>query len=161
MIAAVGGRCQKCGYNKNLAALDFHHQDPSQKEFTWNSVSVKPWDKIIEEMKKCVLLCANCHREEHHPETTITDETFVFPPCPGCGKALPFGDDYCSSECMYRHRRKVERPTKNELIMLMQNQTNKEIAQQYDVSDNTVTMWAAHYGIGESRWRKFKNTIED
>lgn len=61
-----GGCCQVCGYNKCLAALDFHHLDPTEKDFTVarKKLNIKD-DKMRAELDKCVLLCANCHREEH------------------------------------------------------------------------------------------------
>ncbi len=61
-----GGCCQVCGYNKCLSALDFHHLNPKEKDF---SVARKKMnvahEKMRAELDKCVLLCANCHREEH------------------------------------------------------------------------------------------------
>ena len=62
-----GGNCKKCGYNKCQAALEFHHRDPSQKEFqicNKNSMS----KKVKKELDKCDMLCANCHRELHAEE---------------------------------------------------------------------------------------------
>ena len=63
--AEAGNKCSKCGYDKCTAALEFHHLDPSQKE---NGVigSTASLKKQREEAAKCVLLCANCHRETHH-----------------------------------------------------------------------------------------------
>jgi len=60
--------CQNCSYNFSPAALDFHHIDDTFKEanistMLKNSVSRT---KIWQEIKKCIVLCANCHREEHH-----------------------------------------------------------------------------------------------
>ena len=65
-IEYLGGKCMKCGYNKNIAALEFHHKNPTEKDFTIsrNSAS-KKWDIIQLELDKCDLLCSNCHREEH------------------------------------------------------------------------------------------------
>lgn len=60
-----GGSCEKCGYSKNLAALHFHHKDPSSKIA---QVGQMPVATMEQEADKCVLLCANCHAEEHHPE---------------------------------------------------------------------------------------------
>ena len=61
-----GGKCFLCGYTRCIWALDFHHIDESQKEF---SLSVRgltrSWEKIKNELDKCVLVCANCHREIH------------------------------------------------------------------------------------------------
>ena len=74
-------KCQKCGYDKCAEALDFHHINPEEKEdriarMISNNYSL---DKIKEEMKKCIVLCSNCHREFHHYEKTkgITLEQFL------------------------------------------------------------------------------------
>lgn len=161
VIALMGGKCQQCGYRKNLSSLDLHHLDPSEKEMMWGDLSKKPWAVILSEIKKCVLLCANCHREEHHPETEIAEDTFCFPPCPGCGVAMPTGDDYCSSECMYRHRRKTERPPKEDLEQMLSEKTIHEIALLFGVADATVSSWAARYGLIEYKWRPFKTILGD
>lgn len=65
----LGGCCSKCGYNKCIAALEFHHLNPKEKDKNY-SVFKKNFDKLKPELDKCVLLCANCHREEHHSSTT-------------------------------------------------------------------------------------------
>lgn len=59
--------CEKCGYNKSPAALDFHHIDPKTKKFGINNTqtSKKTREEIEEEIKKCVVWCSNCHREHH------------------------------------------------------------------------------------------------
>ena len=61
-----GGKCSKCGYNKCLSALEFHHVDPSTKDKDYFSQRGGLTDALKLELDKCVLLCANCHREEHH-----------------------------------------------------------------------------------------------
>lgn len=72
MIDLTGGKCQICGYNKCLSALTFHHKDPNIKSFTlakkMNSASK---EKLIEEIKKCVLVCSNCHHEIHEGITSL------------------------------------------------------------------------------------------
>jgi len=61
-----GGNCQKCGYDKCIDALEFHHLDPSQKEFSPSTKGhCKSWDSIKKELDKCLLVCSNCHREIH------------------------------------------------------------------------------------------------
>jgi len=67
-IDFLGGKCVKCGYSECLAALDFHHLDPNTKEFNLNC-GRRSWSDIEQELKKCVLLCANCHRKEHTSST--------------------------------------------------------------------------------------------
>lgn len=59
-----GGQCEKCGYNTCIKALEFHHLDPSKKDFTISNDHFKLKD-AVEESKKCILICANCHRELH------------------------------------------------------------------------------------------------
>lgn len=64
-----GGQCCRCGYNQNLAALQFHHLDPTKKDFNFATYAkFKFNEEIKSELDKCILLCANCHHEEHHPE---------------------------------------------------------------------------------------------
>ena len=69
-----GGKCQKCGYDKCIEALEFHHRDPSQKEFTISGSYNISWNKIQQELDKCDILCANCHREEHSKNTVPISE---------------------------------------------------------------------------------------
>lgn len=57
-----GARCIKCGYDKYIGALDFHHVDPASKEIRIPDVTVLD-DRMKAELDKCVVLCANCHRE--------------------------------------------------------------------------------------------------
>lgn len=59
-----GGKCEFCGYNRCLMALDFHHRDPSIKEFSISRVTAS-WKRVKKELDKCVLACATCHREIH------------------------------------------------------------------------------------------------
>ena len=63
-----GGKCKNCGYDKCIAALDFHHVNPEEKVYEVKYLMSRRWDLIKEEIDKCILLCANCHREEHWNE---------------------------------------------------------------------------------------------
>ena len=65
-IMSRGGKCSQCGYNKNLAALEFHHVDPNTKDKDYFNSRGGLTESLKTELDKCVLLCANCHREEHH-----------------------------------------------------------------------------------------------
>lgn len=69
-INQLGGCCSKCGYKHNIAALEFHHVNPEEKEFQidMRKLSNTSMDKLQKEIDKCVLLCANCHREEHNQD---------------------------------------------------------------------------------------------
>jgi len=65
LILLKGGCCYLCGYKKNVYALDFHHRDPSKKEFNLAHTSGIT-QKVLDEIEKCDLVCSNCHREIHH-----------------------------------------------------------------------------------------------
>lgn len=65
MVKYKDGKCQKCGYNKNVKALQFHHLNSDEKDFTLSGSHCKSWEKIKKELDKCIMLCANCHIEEH------------------------------------------------------------------------------------------------
>ena len=70
LVLQSGGACQKCGYVENLAALVFHHLEPSKKKFELDlrNLSNRNWKSILKEYAKCDLLCANCHSAEHTPD---------------------------------------------------------------------------------------------
>lgn len=64
-IAYLGGKCQDCGYRDRFPEVyDFHHLDPTTKDFDVFNTP-KPFHRIKEELDKCILLCANCHRKRH------------------------------------------------------------------------------------------------
>lgn len=75
LIKLHKGSCQNCDYNKNYAALEFHHVNPEKKDFQLDlrSLSNRNWGVILEEVKKCILLCSNCHSELHNPECKLED----------------------------------------------------------------------------------------
>mgnify|MGYP001580635679 CR=1 FL=1 len=63
-IAYKGGKCQVCGYGKYPGALDFHHLDRKERSFSIGEKGyTRSWEKVRVELDKCVLVCANCHRE--------------------------------------------------------------------------------------------------
>lgn len=61
-----GGKCENCGYDKYIGALQFHHIDPTKKDFALSRTKTVIFDdKTKKELDKCILLCANCHSEVH------------------------------------------------------------------------------------------------
>jgi hypothetical protein len=69
LVQEAGGRCLRCGYAKNLAALTWHHRHPADKSFDLDlrALSNRSMTAVRAEIGKCELLCANCHAEEHNP----------------------------------------------------------------------------------------------
>lgn len=70
-----GQKCVECGYSKYYGALEFHHIDPRKKDFSISQMKSYSFDNIVkEELDKCVLLCANCHREVESGIIILTDK---------------------------------------------------------------------------------------
>ncbi len=70
-----GGKCQICGYSKCSAALELHHIIPKDKSFGIGEKGyTRSWEKVKAELDKCVLLCANCHREVEAGITQLSTE---------------------------------------------------------------------------------------
>ena len=64
LVSEAGGRCRLCGYDRCMAALEFHHLDPSEKSFELSLRGVtRSFEELRQEAAKCALLCANCHAE--------------------------------------------------------------------------------------------------
>jgi len=69
LVAFLGGKCIKCGYNTCVGSLDFHHRNPADKKFSISSHGLhRDWVQLAEEALKCDLLCKNCHGEHHYKE---------------------------------------------------------------------------------------------
>jgi len=111
IVQAMGGCCQICKYDKCYASLDLHHINPEEKEFALGKIMAQPaaWHKIVEECKKCILVCSNCHREIHNGVTSVPeiykkfDESLIEKQeiynCKICGTECSFIRKTCSRKC--------------------------------------------------------------
>lgn len=159
-VIRFGGKCTKCGYDKNLSGLEFHHLNPETKSFgiDLRAFSSHKLEDLNEELNKCILLCANCHRELHHPELALDNieefkdtnkkaseiDTFSSPRvvgdvCPICGKTFKkvTGKKYCSPEC----RRKA--------LGYDAYPTIEELNEQYAILKNWEKV-AQHFGLSRT-----------
>lgn len=73
LIEYLGGKCSRCGYNKCIAALDFHHINPETKSFNIAPSMSRSMFSLMREADKCILLCSNCHRELHYNERELME----------------------------------------------------------------------------------------
>lgn len=142
-IIQKGGKCEICGYDKNISALEFHHIDPSNKNFQLDSrhFSNNTIDNLQNEINKCILLCANCHREIHNPSLKLEEIDNIIgdikktsftnkkekKKCLICGKIIKNanGKIYCSNEC-----REI---AKNRKLEVKNYPTLSEINEQYEI----------------------------
>jgi predicted nucleic acid-binding Zn ribbon protein len=174
LVEYKGGKCEKCGYNKCVAAMDFHHKDPKEKDFGLSgNGNTQSWEKLKKEADKCLLLCANCHRELHEELNgyidTRTDikkqayKTIYKESSPSRKKAAKkhnkclvcgidtYNNKYCSDKCCKLAKRKVNRPDKEKLIELLKINNWTQTAKIFGVSDNAVRKWAKQYNIDTNR----------
>lgn len=157
LIEYKGGKCECCGYDKNYAALDFHHIHPEEKEFQVDSrhLANTNMDKLKEEADKCVLLCANCHREIHHPEykkeevksllesftsktVSVLNKKRKMTVCPVCGKEFEYhrGKVFCSPEC---RKASKKYPDKEEIRQKYQElKSQQKVADYYHLTRRVV-----------------------
>ncbi len=68
---ALGGKCSVCGYARCEAALELHHTDPSKKDPGYSKLRSNKLETLLKEASKCILVCANCHRELHAVSTSL------------------------------------------------------------------------------------------
>lgn len=77
LIKYKGGKCENCGYNKCIAALEFHHKNPEDKKFEisdYKYLKVRPMEEYYNEVDKCELLCCNCHIEKHNDHRGVYEK---------------------------------------------------------------------------------------
>jgi hypothetical protein len=163
-VDAFGGKCGICGYKKCNDALQFHHINPKEKEFEIGQTRAtsKSWIKIVKELKKCVCVCANCHKEIHKGVTLIPeninryDEFYtyykerekleLFDECPICGKSKHKYNVTCSLSCAAKRATKGRYP---EDVHILVEQVNKYgycgTGRIYDVSDNAIRKYIRNH----------------
>lgn len=160
LVNSLGGKCCICGYNKCLSALQFHHKNPEEKDFTISQNAHIAFEKALQEVKKCILVCANCHREIHAGLIQGTQKIECYNEelaqkeleklneiktkkinfCKDCGKEISTRSVRCS-ECARKYERKAERPNREELKALIRVKPFTQIAKEYNVTDNAIRKW--------------------
>lgn len=174
----MGEKCQCCGYNKCITALEFHHLNPTEKDFSFCSNTNRSWSDTRKELQKCILVCANCHREIHFglinnnelkssfiekrakeidqkiEELKIRKKYY----CKNCGKEIWQGSTYCI-KCAQENSRLVERPNRELLKEKIRNQSFVSIGREYNVTDNAIRKWCKAYNLPSKKTdiKKYSN----
>lgn len=144
LIYIAGGKCIVCGYDKCLNALEFHHTDPTQKEFKIFCNGGKAFEKQISEIRKCTVLCANCHREYHagliHKELqpSFDEERYIY-----------IKEKYKDKKIKKNKGTKQKRllPKRENLKNDIRTMPFLQVAKKYQVSDNAIRKWCKKYGL--------------
>lgn len=150
LVKAFGGKCGIYGYNKCIKALVFHHLNPDEKKYNFESVC-RSWEKTVKEVRKCVMLCCNCHSEVHAGITKIPDNikrfdesfseyknTNLVDKCPACGKMKPISQKTCSRKCAGSLQQRVDWDKIDLLEMYKEIGTYLGVSDELGVSDVTV-----------------------
>jgi 5-methylcytosine-specific restriction endonuclease McrA len=155
LLQAMGGKCVICQYDKCETALEFHHLDPKEKDFGLGAAraSIKNWNYLVEEVKKCVILCSRCHREYHEGLVQIPkvipqfDEKLedykelarqeLLDECPICGTMKNKANTTCSLQCGAKIRYKINWEDVD-LKTMYDTMSMTQIAEKLGVSDKAV-----------------------
>lgn len=158
----MGGSCVICGYNKCTGSMALHHLDPSKKDFALGALRANPknWNLLVVEIRKCVLVCNNCHGEIHFGNAIVpnnaprfnekfadyknllveeggTKITEKFSPCPICKNLKLDYKKYCSAACSSRSRYKVDWDN-IDLATEIKTKSNIQISEEIGCSDAAV-----------------------
>lgn len=172
LAAAFGGACTICGYDKTIAALDYHHVEPTEKEVLLSVAcsNGSSWEKIVQEARKCTIVCCRCHREIHAGVTELPENcvrfnedyadiiklrTKEFDQCPVCGEEKNKRQKFCSTTCSQQTQKKFD-VSKEELEVLVKDHTYRHIGEMFGVSDNAIKKRCKSLGIELEPRRKMR-----
>ena len=150
LIKVKGGKCCICGFSFYPEALEFHHVNPREKSYQLSSGSCRAWEKDLQEVKKCALVCSNCHKGIHAGILTV-----------------PINWDYIDQKAEQEITQRIEdNRTKKEKVRPPKKDTRKciwpdretlkeeirtipflKIGEKYGVTDNAVRKWCKHYNL--------------
>lgn len=172
IVEAFGNKCACCGNTFNDCCYDLHHINPEEKEFEVgqkNYNGAKSWLKIRDELKKCNLVCANCHRLIHaglidNPkESNFNDEFYEWDlteykqvnqnlepidadyTCPQCGGYKTAKASVCA-KCAAQNQRHFE-ITRTELKNLIRTTSFTQIGKRFGVSGNAIKKRCIQLGL--------------
>lgn len=161
IVAAMGGKCCICNYKKYFVSLELHHLNPDKKEMSFGKVMANPksWPRIIKELRKCVLICSNCHKAVHHGFIKIPSnapkfneeyvsakndiESFIgadfMDDCPVCGDKKPCVYKTCSKKCAAKLARKIDWSKIDVIKLKKEGWSDRKIGSLIDVSGAAVS----------------------
>ena len=162
-------KCCLCGFYEVQEALDFHHVNPQEKSFgiSGSLNQTKSLAAQLQELKKCILVCANCHRgihagiymvpaswqnlyDENIANELLNDleeiKTHKKKYCQRCGAEITAQATYCKS-CAALIQRQCDRPSREELKQKIRIMPFTQIATHYKVSDNAIRKWCDSYNL--------------
>jgi hypothetical protein len=151
-VSMMGGKCHRCGWNEHQSGLVPHHADPSKKDFSIGG-NTRSWERIKKEIRKCFLLCSNCHSVVHatnevyyldeknlpdYPDVVENRRQRRVKNCSDCGKKnIDINAERCRP-CYIKQKSKIDWPDKSSLIAMIELDGYSSTARKLGVSDNAV-----------------------
>lgn len=164
LVKVSGEKCNLCGYNITNSALEFHHIDANTKLYgVASNGTCHDLESDLAEIKKCILVCANCHREIHDGNYTPEElwikqkynekiaeqlreekiqtmsKTHHF--CKDCNKEIQnIGVTGMCEDC-YKKSQRAGRPSRDELKKMIRTLPFTKIGESFGVTDNAIRKW--------------------
>ena len=140
-IKYKGDVCMHCNQKYPYPCYDFHHLDPNEKEFVWGQLRNYKWEIIKNELDKCILLCANCHRLEHSNYTELTEKIVNW--FETIENKKPKKDIVKKTF----KKTKINWPTPEEIKILIWKKPIREVAKDLKVSDVAIHKYCKKHNI--------------
>lgn len=156
LVKAFGSKCQRCGEEHSVGVFDFHHLNPNEKSFGLGSGSTtRAKSSYAEEAKKCVMLCANCHRYVENDGVDVSDLVCAF------DEKVYYDtiDELTNKQKVVVEQRQEQRevlkaekplmykPTREQLKTDIRSMPMVQVGSKYLVSDNAVRKWCKSYNL--------------
>lgn len=166
-----GGKCERCGYSRSTRALSFHHTDPATKSFGLGGAHARSWASVKAELDKCLMLCANCHMEEHEalltggraPETKVWNERVQSNERRLCECGNPTTGKQCKACFNTQRPTKISWPDNPTLTRLVWERSSAQLAKTLGVSDKAIEKHCKKLGIEKpprGYWQKTQGNLK-
>lgn len=166
-VEYLGGKCVDCGYDTCMEAMEFDHIDPTTKEFSISGNHCISWERLRQELNKCELRCANCHRERHAREKSqlsteyVVEQHIVRSVCKNCGVGFDHSKSdnriYCSTKCSGNNRTKIVWPDISSMIDMIKTSSFTQVSSILGVTDNSIRKYLIRNGIDPKSVRNVKD----
>lgn len=148
-IEFLGGKCVRCGWDEHPAGFNIHHVNPSKKSFGIGSGNTRSWEKVKDEARKCILLCACCHlivhatRDGHYfdeKNIPVYPDLVEHKPlwlCKFCETEVSYNNNRCRN-CFNKQRQIIPWPPLNDLVQAILSSSYLAVSKELGVSDNAI-----------------------
>lgn len=154
LVQSCGGRCGICNLVFPTYIFEFHHINPKDKKFSLSGGPTIGKDKIANEAKKCIMVCANCHRLIEYSGTAYSltsnfDEEIFYKTINELNGTTKRLNEKKRAEIKksLKDANKPLRPSREELKFLIRNYPFLQIGKKYGVSDNAIRKWCIKYHL--------------